>query len=155
MRTGENHIVFVGADLAFNPITDNQGNPRIVVLNDGAPGTGNCAIDPGEPTHTFTFESGVTLGLTNGSAPAPGDTGAGATPVTFTQPRAGTPSAQWVLFGPNGIPVGLTNTCTIGQIGSGGGAAYVTNGRVDYAVTLTQLGAVRASAWERGLGVWK
>lgn len=155
MRTGNVHIVFLGGDLAFNPLVDGNGNTIIRVLNDGRPGTGDCAVTGAEPVRDYILETGVTLGVTNGVAPAPSDTGVGATPVTFTQPRAGNPAAEWVAFGPDGVPAGVTNTCGLGRIGSGGGAAYVTNGRVDYAVSLTQLGAVRASAWEQEEGAWQ
>ena len=39
--------------------------------------------------------------------------------------------------------------------GQGGGAIYVTNGRRDYAVVLSPLGAVRLHAWNVGSGNWQ
>jgi prepilin-type N-terminal cleavage/methylation domain-containing protein len=155
MRTGNVHVVFIGGDIAFNPLLDGNGNTIIRVLNDGPPGTGDCVVTGTEPVRDYVLETGVSLGVTNGVAPAPSDSGVGAAPVTFTQPRPGNPAAEWVAFGADGVPVGVSNTCGLGRIDSGGSAAYVTNSRVDYAVSLTTVGAVRASAWEDQEGAWQ
>ncbi len=155
MRTGNIHVVLLGSDISFAPVLGPDGNPEIRVFDDGRLGTGNCAPDPGENERRFPLGQNVVLGVTNGTTPAPDDVGVGATPITFTQPRAGNPAAAWIAFGPDGVPIGLTNTCQPGRIGSGGGAVYVTNGAVDYVVAMTRLGAVRASVWEDQEGAWQ
>ena len=43
----------------------------------------------------------------------------------------------------------------MGQLGSGNGAAYVTNGERDYAVVLNPLGGVRVHVWDRQAGAWQ
>jgi len=155
MRTGRVWIVLIGADLAFNPLTDAQGNSQIIAFDDGMPGTGDCAVTSADPQYSYSLETGVTFGVTNGSTPTPWDPGTGAAPITFTQPRPGNPASQWVAFGPNGVPVGVTNTCGLGRVGTGGGGVYVTNGRIDYAVNLSPLGGVRGSGWEDEEGAWQ
>jgi prepilin-type N-terminal cleavage/methylation domain-containing protein len=155
MRTGNVHIVFMGADIAFAPLLDTNGNPEVRVLDDGRLGAGDCTQSGAEIERRFPLGQNVVMGVANGATPAPDDVGVGATPVTFTQPRAGNPAAAWVAFGPDGVPVGLTNTCQTGRIGSGGGAVYVTNGNVDYVVAMTRLGSVRASVWESAEGAWQ
>ena len=54
------------------------------------------------------------------------------------------------------------NTCTRGQIGTGGGAFYFTNARAgvvaqarrDLAVVLAPLGATKVYQWDVANGVW-
>lgn len=156
MRTGNNHIVFIGADMAANPFIDpGTGNGQVVILDDGAPGAGDCTVDAGDPQRRFTMPDDVQLATTEAGVQAPPDPGTGAMPVTFTQPPAtSNTAAWWVMFRPDGVPVGLTNGCAEGRVGTGGGGVYLTNGRVDYAASLTHLGGVRVSAWERGNGTW-
>ena len=157
IRTGQDHIVFVASGAGVDPSPlgqDANGNflrdpannfVPILVLNDGDPGSANnnCAVDAGEGTRTVPAVNGVNWGVTNITAVAPDD-GAAAIPangVTFTAPD-GTPTT-WVLFRPDGIPVGFSAACAQGEAGSGGGSVYLTNGDKDLAVTLSPLGAVR------------
>ena len=156
IRTGNNHIVFLGADIDGAALLSSDGNPQVLLLDDGAPAAADCAIGAGEPQRTFRVETDVDLGVVSATAAHPLDTGDGsfADGFTFVQPSAGNPEARWVLFGPDGIPVGLTDTCVRGTTGSGGGAVYVQNGRREFAVVLTPLGGVRVSGWEAGEGVW-
>jgi prepilin-type N-terminal cleavage/methylation domain-containing protein len=149
IRSGNAHIVFLEAS-GGGPL----GAPA-VVLNDGAPGTGNCQIDAGEPRTDIAAERGVSWGFAqSGGQPAPGDyvdadpTGG----ATFRD--AGGNTVPWVLFRGDGIPLTFDAACNLAPIGSGGGAVYVTNGIRDYAVVLSPLGAVRVHAFEVGASEW-
>ena len=48
-------------------------------------------------------------------------------------------ACNFLMFRPDGIPVGFTAACVTGQIGSGAGGVYVTNANRDYAVVVTPL----------------
>jgi prepilin-type N-terminal cleavage/methylation domain-containing protein len=163
MRTGRNHMVFFGppgtTDPAGNPIQDAGGTSvPILILDDGLPATANCHIDGGEPIETLEAEAGVSWGVTNATVRVPIDTGGAA----FSPPQAsgGTfadPSnnaRNWVLFRPDGIPVGVSGTATlcgtVGDTGSGGAGLYITNGKRDYAATLSPIGAMRVHGWSGG-----
>ena len=88
----------------------------------------------------------------------PTDTGS----APFSPPQASGTTASdpsnnatnWVLFRPDGIPVGLdptASTCgTIGDTGTGGAGLYVTSGGRDYAVTLAPLGGAARARVGRG-----
>ena len=43
----------------------------------------------------------------------------------------------------------------MGQLGSGNGAIYITNGSRDYAIVLNPLGGIRVHAWNGGAGQWQ
>lgn len=156
LRTGSRHIVFVGEDISGLPLVDGQGELQVVVLNDGPPATANCAIGGTEPRRIYSFEMGVGLGINFVGSAHFMDTGDGTfnDGLTFVQPTGGAPEASWVMFGPDGVPAGLTAGCAVGATGTGGGAVYVTNGRRDYAVIVTPLGAVRVNGWESESGTW-
>ena len=157
IRTGNNHIVFVQTDAQGNPLIDAGGVavPGLVV-NDDQPGgpNQNCVIDAGESVGRLPPEVGVAWGVANASARVATDFGAGAigTGSSFTEPD--NDPATWVLFRPDGVPVSFTPACTLGGIGSGAGAFYITNGQRDYAAVLTPLGGVRVHAWNEGAGQW-
>jgi Tfp pilus assembly protein FimT len=154
LRTGERHIVFFGEDIAGNALANAAGQTVVsVILDDDA----DCDIDAGEARRDFPLEDGVSFGVANASsahALDSGNTSNVSAGNTFVQPTAGNPSAAWVMFGADGIPVGLTAACAVGTTGTGGGSIYVENGRRDYAIVLTPLGAVRVSAWEQEVGAW-
>jgi type II secretory pathway pseudopilin PulG len=170
MRTGNNHVVFfridgIGiADPAGTAIVDQSAaDVPIVVINDGPPATANCYIDAGELRHAVQPEVGVRWGLEVSGTRAPLDTTAPVIGVgrgvTFANPDAPATAVNWVLFRPDGIPVAFSGDpvlgCdTLGTTGTGRGAAYVTNGRREYAIVLTALGGVRVHAWERSAGQW-
>jgi len=156
MRTGRSRIVFIGQDIGLNPLNGGNGPQQVLVLDAGPPGSLDCSIDPGDDTIQINLPPDVVFDTAEAGAPSPADSGAGAMPVTFTQPPPSAPgtAAAWVLFRPDGVPVGLTAGCVAGRMGTGGGGVYVTNERVDYAVALAPLGGVRVSAWERGSGAW-
>jgi prepilin-type N-terminal cleavage/methylation domain-containing protein len=166
IATGNNHILYlataVGTDACGNPMVDAQGNPvPMLVLDDGPPGAGtNCCIDGGERVLTepvFTrpgMMNNVNWGATFAAGPAPTDSGGGnyVTGSTFTDANGN--AARWVMFRPDGIPVGFSAACVTGQIGSGAGGIYVTNANRDYAVVVTPLGGAHVRGFERGAGAW-
>jgi prepilin-type N-terminal cleavage/methylation domain-containing protein len=160
IRTNHRYIVFfetiTGEDLEGNPLLDAQGNPTpVLVLDDGEVATSNCEIDAGETALTpVPALDGVSWGVTKATAAAPLDDPAAvlSNGTTFLDPAGN--DVNWVAFRPDGVPVGFDDTCTFGQTGSGGGSVYVTDGRRDYAVTLSPLGAVRIHAWEEVSGSW-
>ena len=75
------------------------------------------------------------------------------TGATFTD-QAGV-QTRWVMFRPDGIPVGFTGACVIGSIGSGGGGVYVTNSLRDYSAILTPLGGVKLRGFEQQAAAWQ
>jgi len=167
MRTGRRHVVFFG-----NPgVTDPSGNAvamgaawvPVLLIDDGAPATANCAIDGGEALEAIKPEDGISWGVSfatsgvatdKGAAPFdPGGTWDGA---TFADP--GDAKINWVLFGPDGVPVtfaGAVGSCgLLGTLGSASGALYLTNGERDFAVVLSPLGSARVHVWNRASGAW-
>lgn len=166
IATGNNHIVYFATagfvDACGRPMVDAQGNPvPMLILDDGAAGgVTPCCIDPGERVITepvFTrpgVMNNVNWGATFAPAQSPNDSGGGdyTTGSTFSD-RNGN-QIRWVMFRPDGIPVSFTAACVTGQIGSGAGGVYVTNGSRDYAVVLTPLGGAQVSGFERSAGAW-
>ena len=157
------HILFFAiagnGDTAGNPLLDPTGNPvPVLLLNDGALGSANqnCRIDAGEGTHVLAGNVGVGWGFTvSGGAKAPGDATviASATGSSFATPAGA--GSTWVAFMPDGRPLSFDAACSMGQLGSGNGAIYITNGSRDYAVVLNPLGGIRIHAWNAGAGQWQ
>ena len=160
IRTGNYHIVFFGppgtTDPAGTVLTDASGTSvPLLILDDGSPATANCHIDGGEDRETLAAQNMIGWGVSEATVKVPTDTGA----ATFNPPQSsGTTAADpsnnatnWVLFRPDGIPVGFeptATTCgTIGDTGTGGAGFYIKSGGRDYAVTLAPLGSVRVHAW--------
>ncbi len=160
IRTGNYQIVFFGplgtADPAGTVLVDSTGaTVPMMILDDGSPATANCHIDAAEDRETISLPNQIDLGVSEATVRVPSDTGG----ATFSPPQAsGTTVADpsnnptnWVLFRPDGIPVGFaptTTTCgAIGDTGTGGAGLYITSGGRDYAVTLAPLGSVRVHAW--------
>ena len=156
----ETHIVMwtaVGAD-------DACGNPLpgpIVILDDA---NNNCCIDAGEnvlnvslnPTADFAdLNWGVTFAT--GAVPEDGGSGVYTTGSSFSDQFGA--QTHWVAFRNDGVPVGFTNACAIGQVGSGAGAIYLTNGGAaagerDYAVVLSALGVPKVYSWDAAAAAW-
>ncbi len=160
IRTGNNHIVFFGppgtTDPAGTVLTDTIGvSVPVLILDDGPPATANCHIDVTEDRETLAAQNTIGWGVSEATVRVPADTGA----ATFSSPQlSGTTAADpnnnptnWVLFRPDGIPVGFSQnatTCgTIGDTGTGAAGLYITSGGRDYAVTLAPLGSVRVHTW--------
>ena len=157
------HLVFFGiggnGDTAGNALVDPAGNAvPVLLLDDGALGSANqnCVIDPGEETHVLKPNAGVGWGFAvSAGAKAPSD----ATPIaTTTGSSFATPAgvpATWIAFMPDGRPLAFDGTCSMGQLGSGNGAVYLTNGSRDYAIVLNPLGGIRIHAWNGATGQWQ
>ncbi len=160
IRTNHRYVVFfetiTTTDPAGNALVDASGNAvPVLILDDGPSAASNCEIEAGELTIApVPIIDGVSWGVTKATVPAPQDDPAAvvANGTTFLDP-AGT-DVNWVAFRPDGVPVGFDNACAFGQTGSGGGSVYVTDGRRDYAITLSPLGAARIHAWEEVSGSW-
>jgi type II secretory pathway pseudopilin PulG len=160
IRTGNHHIVFFGppgtTDPAGTVLTDASGTSvPLLILDDGSPATANCHIDGGEDRETIAAQSMIGWGVSEATVKVPTDTGGAAfSPPQTSGTTAADPSnnaTNWVLFRPDGIPVGFeptATTCgTIGDTGTGGAGLYVTSGGRDYAVTLAPLGSTRVHTW--------
>jgi type II secretory pathway pseudopilin PulG len=160
IRTGNYQIAFFGplgtADPAGTVLVDSAGaTVPMLILDDGPPATANCHIDVSEERETIPLPSQVGFGVSEATAKVPTDAGSAAfSPPQASGTTASDPSnnaTNWVLFRPDGIPVGFaptSTTCgTIGDTGTGGAGLYVTSGGRDYAVTLAPLGGVRVHAW--------
>lgn len=160
IRRNHRYVVYfetiTAADPAGTALEDAQGDAvPVLVLDDGPAATANCEIDAGETTLTpVPILDGVSWGVTKATAAAPLDDPA-AVPsngTTFLDPAGN--DVNWVAFRPDGVPVGFDDACVLGQTGSGGGSVYVTDGRRDYAITLSPLGAVRIHTWEEVSASW-
>jgi prepilin-type N-terminal cleavage/methylation domain-containing protein len=168
IATGNNHIVYLsaggGTDICGNLLQDAQGQAvPMLILDDGPPGSpgANCCIGPGaervitEPVFTRPgVMNNVNWGMTFAGVQSPSDTGGGdpTTGSTFTDRNNN--QTRWVMFRPDGIPVGFSNGCVAGEIGSGAGGIYVTNANRDYAVVVTPLGGAHVASFERSTGGW-
>jgi len=160
IRTGNYQIVFFGplgtADPAGTVLVDSTGDTvPMLVLDDGSPATANCHIDSAESRETIPLPNEIGFGVSEATVKVPTDTGSAAfSPPQASGTTASDPSnnpTNWVLFRPDGIPVGFdptsTSCGTIGDTGTGGAGLYVTSGGRDYAVTLAPLGSVRVHTW--------
>jgi prepilin-type N-terminal cleavage/methylation domain-containing protein len=166
IRTGTNQVIFFatngGTDACGTPLLDPAGNAvPILLLNDGATGSAlqNCCINAGENVQiprgsNPRWADGVNWGVTLAPAPVPTDVGLGvmATGSTFAAPNGA--QTSWVLFRRDGIPVGFSGACNLGDVGTGGGAIYITNGIQDYAVVLAPLSGVKVHGFDRANNVW-
>jgi prepilin-type N-terminal cleavage/methylation domain-containing protein len=162
IRTSTNHVVYfaVGsppaADPAATPLLDAAGEvaPVLVLKDDNA----NCRIDVGETTQApIPLIDGIGWGVTEASAPVPTDAGGAPYGSGVTFHDAAGNDMTWMLFRPDGVPVGFAadaTTCTLGQTGSGSGALYITDGNRDYAIAVSALGGARIHAWEEDSGQW-
>lgn len=152
IRSGQNHAVFVWLDAQGNPLQDAAGNRVAALLINDADADG--VIDANETLLTVPLDTSGTLNwgvaLAGAAGPPPTDpdpNASFATGFTFVDP-AGNP-AQWVVFGPDGIPRAFSvGPFTTGPVGTGGGGVYVTNTDRDYAVVLSPLGGLRVHPFD-------
>jgi type II secretory pathway pseudopilin PulG len=163
IRTGNQFVVFFGPpgsqDPAGTAIVDSAGTPvPLLILDDGAPSAANCRIDGGEDIRTVRPVADVSWGVTLATAKAPLDFGSGAYTSGWTFRDPSNNAVNWVMFGPDGVPVTFDGTggdCgNVGRQGTGGAGLYITNGERDYAVVLSPLGGVRLHTWNQGGGSW-
>jgi prepilin-type N-terminal cleavage/methylation domain-containing protein len=158
--TERSHIVMWSAVAATDACGTALPSP-IVILDDSV--TQNCCIDAGEtvvsvstnPTDEF---GGLNWGVTFAGAAVPQDGGGGVfgTGSSFTDQFGA--QTHWVAFRNDGVPVGFTTACAAGQVGTGGGGVYLTNGgsggQRDYAVVLSALGAPKVYSWNAASNAW-
>jgi len=157
VRTGNNHLVFVGTDATGADLPDFNGTAAVVVVvNDGAPGSANqnCLINNGETIYQLAPAQNVTGGVLAGVTQMSEDVGSGnrTSGSTFTEPD--NDPASWVLFRPSGTAHAFDSSCTIGDIGTGAGGIYVNNGTRQFGVALRPLGTTRVRIWDAGSSQW-
>jgi prepilin-type N-terminal cleavage/methylation domain-containing protein len=166
IRTGRRQVVFFGrqgsTDPGGNPVEANGEWVPVLVLDDGDPGGSNCLIEGGEDVEGLRPLEGLAWGVSEASGPVPTDAGNGPFAPspwdggTFAD-AAGNP-VNWVMFGPDGLPLtsdGTGGVCgTLSPAGGGGGALYLTDGERDYAIVLSPIGGVRVHIWNPANGAW-
>jgi prepilin-type N-terminal cleavage/methylation domain-containing protein len=157
IRTGTRHVLCFAADPAGAPLTHPEDGLALtaVVARDDSPADG--IPDANEYVASARLPQGASIGwgVSSASVPAPGDPTpdtANPPPSPWTFLYASTPT-QWLAFEPDGIPRAyVSGPFTEGNAATGAGAVYLTDGRLDYALVVTPLGAVSAHAW--GGGTW-
>ncbi|MCX5739606.1 MAG: prepilin-type N-terminal cleavage/methylation domain-containing protein [Proteobacteria bacterium] len=167
IRTGSPHIVFFSAAAAGDPpATDPAGTALgtdpttggpfpIFILRDNAAGASNCRIDAGEDSTTVAAQRDIAWGsAVSGGTVLADDTGLVDHSSGSSFRTAAGASITWVMFLGNGLPVGFDAACNVDTVGTAGGAIYLTNGRRDYAIALSPLGAVRVHAFDLGASQW-
>jgi prepilin-type N-terminal cleavage/methylation domain-containing protein len=169
IRTGNRYVLFFGnpgaTDASGNPVEKSGAWVPVLLINDGPPVSSDCQIGAGEAFEAIAPIDGMSWGVSDASSPVATDTGAApfdpSPPpdwdgATFADPSNA--KVNWLLFRPDGIPVGFSGAAgscgTIGGVGSGGGAFYVTNGERDFAIVLSPLGGARLHVWNRAAGAW-
>jgi type II secretory pathway pseudopilin PulG len=166
IRTGRRQIVFFGRPGAVDPsgaaIEHNGSWVPVLRTDDGVPTASNCKIDAGEGREVLAPVDGLSWGVSVATARVPTDGGYG--PFNPSPWDGGTfgsaagVSVDWVMFGPDGVPVtfnGAGGVCgAVGGLGSGGGAFYLTDGERDYAIVMSPIGGVRLHRWNPGAGAW-
>lgn len=156
-------IVFLAAGGAGDPVgtallDSNGGSVPVLLLDDGPIGSAgqNCHIDAGEEIHGLSAPADLNWGFTfSEGAKAPGDsTGiANTSGSSFATPSGA--GSTWVAFMPDGRPLGFSAGCGMGQLGSGNGGIYLTNGLRDFGIVLNPLGGIRIHTWNTGSGQWR
>ncbi len=150
LRTGDVHLVVMQQALgATSPV---------VVSRDGSLASMDCSVGEGEVVHALGEAPGVSWGTSPGQSAgtiAPDDQGlaTGNVPAgsSFTDAsRISLNGATWIAFTPDGMPRLFSPAAcgSLGSVGQGAGAVYLTNQARDYAVVLSPLGTVRVHAWD-------
>lgn len=155
IRTGNVYLVLVQTDAQGNGLEDGGGNPvNVQIVDDGRPTASNCEVDGGEVRVNISLENGVWFGASAATGPVNSDTGGAAIVAGSTFQDAGGNDATWLMFRPEGPTRAFSSDCTVGNVGTGGGGFYLTNGNRDVAVVVTPLGATRVHAWAETAGDW-
>ncbi len=154
-------------DLCGTPLPANQ---PITVFLDSV--NQNCCLDPGETQINLPADTAAANGLAWGATWAPftvptdQGTAAGNMAAGTSLPFLGGGAAPLLMFRQDGLPVMPNAVCTLGQVGSGTGAFYLTTNSAgpgavvapaaarDYAVVVSPLGATRIHTYNRSTGTW-
>jgi Tfp pilus assembly protein FimT len=156
----ENHVVLWTAVAADDACGNAIPGPVVILADANA----NCCIDAGETVIQVSSNPGQDFANLNwgttfaaGGVPEDGGGGAFATGSSFADPFGA--QTHWVAFRNDGVPVGFTNACALGQVGTGAGGIYLTNGGAangerDYAVILSALGVPKVYSWDAATGAW-
>jgi prepilin-type N-terminal cleavage/methylation domain-containing protein len=159
IRTGTPHIVFfsagAGTDPGGTPLPNDPATgvpvPILIVRDDN----GNCRIDAADPQTPVLAKPGLAWGSSvSGITSVPSDGGAADHSAGSSFQTAVGAATNWVQFGSDGVPGVFDAACNPGALGTGAGGIYLTNGRRDYAVVMSALGAVRVHNWIEGIGAW-
>jgi type IV fimbrial biogenesis protein FimT len=164
VRTGRRHLVLSQTGVALDACGNAIPSP-LMVLDDTDL---DCCIDAGEPVWVPEELSNPIVqqtafwGVTNATAAVPEDGGAGAVTTGSTFTLLGGGASRGVAFRGDGIPVGFSAACALGNVGSGSGGFYFTNGRPglgaaerrDFAVVLTSIGTSKAFSWDALAAGW-
>ncbi len=153
IRTGNVQLVLLGVDVDSVPLTDGSGNSiDVLVVDDGRLGSTdqNCKLDTGEASKRFMFQEDATWGVSRAAGVVGTDTGSTTIANGSTFLDANDNAARWVLFRAEGPAHAFSADCTMGGVGTGGGAAYLTNGHRDVAVVVAPLGTPRLHGWGNG-----
>lgn len=172
IRTGTSHLVFIGQDDAGNPLVWNGQQVAAMLVADL---DGDAQIDAGEYRDSVPLDTTGTVGWGRslaGTNLAPGDPFDGTalegsvleanTPGNFRHPTNPNLIQPWVLFWPDGTPRAAVNDggggTTLGTVGTGAGAVYITNARDgsrDHAVVMQPLGGVQVLRWDPQANAWR
>jgi len=158
IRNRENYLVFFGQDAGGNPLpADGTGAPYAAAAIEDS--NQNGQIDAGETVIGVPGVNGVAWGAGAAAAAAPDDSGLVANYVggfTFRDDQTPANAAQWVVFGPDGLPIPFSVApYSERTFGNGGGAVYLNNGTRDYAMVVSVLGAVRVNGWDGSQAAWR
>jgi prepilin-type N-terminal cleavage/methylation domain-containing protein len=164
VRTGRRHIVFSQTGLGLDACGTAVPSP-LLVLDDTDQ---DCCVDAGEPSwapeelNDPLVQQTAFWGVTNATARVPEDGGGGAMTTGSTFTLLGGGASTGVAFRGDGIPVAFSGACALGNVGSGAGAYYITNGRPgltpgerrDLAVVVSPIGTAKAFSWDAANGRW-
>jgi type II secretory pathway pseudopilin PulG len=164
VRTGRRHLVLSQTGLGLDACGAAVPSP-LLVLDDTDQ---DCCVDAAEPTWTPeelanpVVQQVAFWGVTNATVRVPEDGGLGAMTTGSTFTRFGGGAATGVAFRGDGIPVAFSAACALGNVGSGAGGFYFTNGRAglaaaerrDHAVVLSAVGTSKIYSWDAVAARW-
>ncbi len=164
VRTGRRHIVFAQTGLGLDACGTAIPSP-LLVLDDTDQ---DCCVDAAEPSwapeelNDPIVQQTAFWGVTNATARVPEDGGGGAMTTGSTFTLLGGGASTGVAFRGDGIPVAFSAACALGNVGTGAGGYYFTNGRPgltagerrDLAVIVSPIGTAKAYTWDAANGRW-
>jgi prepilin-type N-terminal cleavage/methylation domain-containing protein len=164
VRTGRRHLVLAQTGAALDACGTAIPSP-LLVLDDVDQ---DCCVDAAEPRWVPeeimnpVVQQTAAWGVTNATVRVPEDAGLGAMTTGSTFTLLGGGPAPGVAFRGDGIPVAMSAACVAGNVGSGAGGFYFTNGRPgltaterrDLAVILSPIGSSKAYSFEASGAGW-